>query len=103
MVDTVTVDRRFAICTFADEKKTTLKKVGDLPWDSVVALHSKHTIRPGKSGRMLGGYALNGTTFELGVAKALTRQAMLRFVYFSSMHRCSVRYASYYCCIYITL
>jgi Primase C terminal 2 (PriCT-2) len=53
--------RPLAICTFADEKTPTPKKVGYLPWEDIVALHAVRKIRPDKSGRMIGGYALNGT------------------------------------------
>jgi hypothetical protein len=53
--------RQLAICVFADEKTTTPKKVGHLPWEGIVALHANRKIRPNKSGLMLGGYPVNGT------------------------------------------
>ena len=62
-----TSSRGLAICTFADEKSTTPIKVGELPWEAVVALHAKRRIRPGKSGRMFGGYGINGTRCDANV------------------------------------
>ena len=59
--------RQLAVCTFADEKTTTPTKVGELPWKAVVALHANRKTRPGKSGRMLGGYAVNGTRSNANV------------------------------------
>jgi hypothetical protein len=59
--------RQLAICTFANEKKTTPEKSGTVPWDVIVAFHAKRDIRPGKSGRMLGGYAPNGTRSDANV------------------------------------
>lgn len=61
------VDRKLAVCTFADEKTTTPIKSGDVSWELVVALHDGRKIRPGKSGRMLGGYAINGTRSNANV------------------------------------
>jgi hypothetical protein len=61
------VERQLAICTFANEKTTTPEKSGMVPWEVIVALHAKRDIRPSKSGRMLGGYAINGTRSNANV------------------------------------
>lgn len=53
--------RQLAICTFADEKSPEPIKKGLVPWSIIVELHADHKRRPDKSGRMLGGYALNGS------------------------------------------
>lgn len=49
------------VCGFADEKTTTPVKNGRLPWEHIVTLHKARSFRLGKSGFMLGGYAINGT------------------------------------------
>jgi putative DNA primase/helicase len=53
--------RQLAVCAFANERATTPKKVGVLPWAGITALHANRKFRPGKSGPMFGGYAINGT------------------------------------------
>jgi Family of unknown function (DUF5906)/Primase C terminal 2 (PriCT-2) len=57
----LTADRQLSVCIFADEKATTPLKSKDASWEFVVRQHAKRTIRPNKSGHMLGGYAINGT------------------------------------------
>jgi hypothetical protein len=49
-----------AVCVFAHEKATTPVKNGRRTWEKIVALHEARDFRPGKSGYMFGGYALNG-------------------------------------------
>jgi len=53
--------RKLQVCGFADEKTTTPVKNGRLPWEHIVTLHKARSFRLGKSGFMLGGYAINGT------------------------------------------
>ena len=57
---TTTTSRPLAVCIFADEKTTTPKKVGELPWLAIIQAHRHRRTRPGKSGLMLGGYKTNG-------------------------------------------
>ena len=60
-------DRPLATCIFANEKETTPTKTENASWEQIVKLHDKRNIRPGKSGRMLGGYAINGTRSNANV------------------------------------
>ena len=55
------IARQLSVCTFADEKTTAPKKVGQLPWPAIIELHRRRRVRHGKSGRMFGGYAITGT------------------------------------------
>ncbi len=64
---TTATSRQLSIGTFADEKTTTPKKVGELPWAGIVELHRKRQTRPNKSGLMLGGYAITGTRADVNV------------------------------------
>jgi D5 N terminal like/Primase C terminal 2 (PriCT-2) len=59
--------RPLAICTFENEKAPAPIKTGSVAWELVVALHTEHNIRPGKSGGMLAGYTLNGTRSNANV------------------------------------
>jgi hypothetical protein len=53
--------RQLGICVFVNEKETVPAKTGMVPWPVMTGLHAVRKIRPDKSGRMIGGYALNGT------------------------------------------
>ena len=53
--------RRLTICVFDNEKTTTPRKAAPAFWSYVVKLHALRTNRDGKSGPMIGGYAINGT------------------------------------------
>ena len=59
--------RRLAISIFADERTRTPVKSAPATWSYVLKLHTLRTIRPGKPGPMLGGYALNGTRSNANV------------------------------------
>jgi hypothetical protein len=59
--------RPLAVCIFANEKMTTPEKIGDVPWSKIVEEHQKRRTRPGKSGLMLGGYAISGARGDANV------------------------------------
>ena len=56
-----TSSRLLAVCIFSDEKTTSPKGAGPVPWSKIVEEHQKRRTRQNKSGVMLGGYQLNGT------------------------------------------
>jgi D5 N terminal like/Primase C terminal 2 (PriCT-2) len=64
---TSAIARPLAISIFANEKETTSKMFGRVPWSKIVEEHQKRRIRPNKSGVMLGGYATSGTRADANV------------------------------------
>ena len=63
---TSATSRLLAVCTFANKTATTPKKA-DLTWPAIVEMHNCRDIRQDKSGRLLGGYAINGTRRDADV------------------------------------
>jgi putative DNA primase/helicase len=59
--------RQLAVCAFANERATTPTQVGQLPWAVVLGLHKARVYRASKSGRMFGGYKINGSRSNANV------------------------------------
>jgi putative DNA primase/helicase len=67
MTESPAYTRPLSISLFVNESTTTPYKTDTANWENIVALHQRRDIRPQKSGRMLGGYAITGSRQDVNV------------------------------------